>query len=113
MNDFEEQLRRTRLAAPSDALDRRMGAAFAAAAGSRRLAHRPPSPWVLVAFGALCGVAVTAIFYWARPPRPEDNHVAIANVSRSETPAHFVRLLLEPGAKQRALPAYTVRISIH
>ena len=110
MNYSEEQLRNTRLALPSEALDRRMQETFA------RAARTQPSPrraiaWRWIGAFAATGIAavltVVATHHRTVPARPAATQVLCSIEPRGP----MRRLLLDLPAGNRPLPHFSVSVS--
>jgi hypothetical protein len=110
MNYSEEQLRNTRLASPSEALDRRMQEAFESAACTQPPPRRAITwRWVgaLAATGIAAVVTVVAPHHRTVPARP-----AATQVLCSIKPQGPMRqLLLDLPAGNRPLPHFSVSVS--
>ena len=111
MNYSEEQLRNTRLASPSEALDRRMQEAFESAACTT------PSPrrvitWLWVGALAATGIAavltVVATHHRTVPARPTATQV----LCRIEPQGPMRQFLLDSPAGNRPPPHFSVSVSM-
>lgn len=112
MNDPEEILRTTRLAAPSAALDQRMQSAFAEAEQSREM-RRPIRVWRWIGGIGATGLAAAIIFVATRTSKPgQPTPAAPAAVQCEIESAGPLRLLLlEPPAHERTPPHFSASVS--
>ena len=112
MNDIEDQLRRARLTAPSGDLERRMSEAFRDAAKARPPVRRLLRPWFLIPGAVALGLAAILLLPRARLENPGPAQGDRRGAHHEDPSAHLVRLLLEPGPRQRPLPSLSVSVSV-
>jgi hypothetical protein len=112
MNDPEQILRTIRLAAPSAALEQRIQSTFAEAAQSRRK-RRPIPVWRWVGWIGATGIAATVIFHATRTitPNPPAAAAPAAIQCEIESRGPLRLLLLEPPARERMPPRFSVSVS--
>ncbi len=103
MNDFEQNLRNMRLAAPSAAFDRRIDETLTTAPAPWH-SSRPATPWWLLAVAA-CAVAAVFLLVspWPRSSSPE------LVVYRIEAKGRLRQLLLEVPAGADLQPPLTIK----
>lgn len=103
MDEYEQKLKRTRLVAPSETLDRRIEDAFAAARRRRKGTQNSNIWWWLVALATIGSVTAVVII----SPR-RSLPTAEVTVYRVEVPVHLREILLNQATSSEPAPQFVV-----
>jgi hypothetical protein len=103
--DLEVLLRKARLEAPSDALDRRLHALWSPKAPASL------SPWLWLSIGSLCGAAVFIGLLSTHPVVREGARLQESVAGGPESSDHLVRLALDRSAGRPPPPSLSVSLS--
>ena len=107
MDDIEQRLKSARLAAPSRELDRRIDEIFSVAGKRPQRRRQPVLWWWLAAISTVCATCVVFFISSRQPLAPPE-----PLIYRVEASGRMRDMLLNPTARQTALPHFTVRVDV-